>query len=206
MRPGSISMVSQSGGLGTTYYAMVHEAGFGFRTMISSGNEAVVSFADYLYALARDEGTRIIAAYLEGVADGPKLVRALDEAQRRGKPVVIIKSGAGKTSARAAAAHTGALVGEDGVFDAILQEFGAIRVYSIEELLDVTLMLASAGKAKIPAGPGVGIVTFGGGNGVLGADQCENVGLTVPPLAHGDACAAQAACWSRRRRLRIRST
>ena len=81
--------------------------------MISSGNEAVVSFADYLYALARDEGTRIIAAYLEGVGNGPKLVRALAEAQHRGKPVVIIKSGASKTSARAAAAHTAALAGED---------------------------------------------------------------------------------------------
>ena len=204
LRPGSISMVSQSGGLGTTYYAMVYEAGFGFRTMISSGNEAVVSFADYRYALARDEGTRIIAAYLEGVADGPKLVRALAEAQRRGKPVVIIKSGAGKTSARAAAAHTAALAGEDGVFDAILQEFGAIRVYSIEELLDVTLILASAGKAKIPAGPGVGIVTFGGGNGVLGADQCENVRPHGAAIAHETLAARR--CSPRRRRPRIRST
>ena len=193
LRPGPISMVSQSGGLGTTYYAMVHEAGFGFRYMISSGNEAVVSFADYLYALAQDEGTRIIAAYLEGVGNGPKLVRALAEAQHRGKPVVIIKSGASKTSARAAAAHTAALAGEDRVFDAILQEFGAIRVYSIEELLDVTLMLASTGKSKIPTGPGVGIVTFGGGNGVLGADQCESVGLDGAAIAARDAGEAQAA-------------
>jgi acetate---CoA ligase (ADP-forming) len=182
LRVGPISMVSQSGGLGTTFYDMVLKAGFGFRYMISSGNEAVVGFADYLYALAQDDKTRIIVAYLEGVNNGPKLVRALAQAQQRGKTVVIIKSGASRISARAAAAHTAALAGEDRVFDAILQELGAIRVYSIEELLDVTLMLASAGKSRIPPGPGVGIVTFGGGNGVLGVDQCENVGLTVPPL------------------------
>jgi acyl-CoA synthetase (NDP forming) len=176
-------MVSQSGGLGTSFFGMVHRAGFGFRTLVSSGNEAVVSFADYLYALARDEGTGVIAAYLEGVTDGPKLVRALAEARRQRKPVVIVKSGAGKVSARAAQAHTGALVGEDRVFDAILQEMGAIRVYSIEELADVSLVLAGMGKGRLPAGPGIGIVTFGGGNGVLGVDQCEQAGLVVPALA-----------------------
>ncbi len=182
LKPGMVSMVSQSGGLGTSLFAMVNRAGFGFSHLISSGNEAVVSFADYLYALARDPGTGVIAAYLEGVTDGPKLVRALAEARRQRKPVVIVKSGAGKASARAAQAHTGALTGEDRVFDAILQEMGAIRVYSIEELADVCLMLAGMGRGRLPAGPGTGIVTFGGGNGVLGVDQCEQAGLTVPPL------------------------
>ena len=182
LKPGRVSMVSQSGGLGTSLFAMVNRAGFGFSHLISSGNEAVVSFADYLHALARDPGTGVIAAYLEGVTDGPKLVRALAEARRQRKPVVIVKSGAGKASARAAQAHTGALTGEDRVFDAVLQEMGAIRVYSIEELADVCLMLAGMGKGRLPAGPGTGIVTFGGGNGVLGVDQCEQVGLTVPRL------------------------
>ena len=182
LTPGSISMVSQSGGLGTGFFKMVHGAGFGFRHLISSGNEAVVGFADYLYALAQDPGTAVIAAYLEGVLDGPKLVRALAEAKRQDKPVVIVKSGAGQASARAAQAHTGALVGEDRVFDAILKEMGAIRVYSIEELADVCLLIAGMPKDRRPKGPGVGIVTFGGGNGVLGVDQSEQAGLTVPAL------------------------
>lgn len=176
IRPGMVSMVSQSGGLGTSFFKMIHGAGFGFRHLISRGNEAVVGFADYLYALARDDGTGVIAAYLEGVTDGPKLVAALAEARRRDKPVVIVKSGAGKVSARAALAHTGALVGEDRVFDAVLQEMGAIRVYSIEELADVCLLLAGMGRGRMPAGSGIGIVTFGGGNGVLGVDQCEQPG------------------------------
>lgn len=180
LRRGTVSMVSQSGGIGTTAFSIAHEAGFGFRHLISSGNEAVVTFADYLYALARDDGTRVIAGYLEGVVDGPKLARALEEARRRQKPVVLIKAGTTNTSARAARAHTGALVGEDRVFDAILQEFGVIRVWSVEELLDVALVLA--GDTRRPAGSGVGIVTFGGGNGVLAVDQCAQSGLSTPAL------------------------
>lgn len=181
LRPGVVSIVGQSGGIATTALAMAEQAGFGFRHLISSGNEAVVGFADYLYALARDAGTRVIAGYLEGLAQGPKFLRALDEARRQGKPVVLIKAGATPTSARAALAHTGALVGEDRVFDAVLREMGGIRVYSVEELVDVTLMLVGNGGRR-PAGPGVGLVTFGGGNGVLAADQCAQHGLTTPAL------------------------
>src|SRR5581483_584775 len=182
LRSGHISIIGQSGGIATTAFAIAHEAGFGFRHLISSGNEAVLSFADYLYALAQDEGTSIIAGYLEGVRDGPKLIVALDEARRRKKPVVLIKAGATQVSATAARAHTGALVGEDRVLDAVLREFGVIRVYSIEELVDVALTLVSTGDRR-PRGPGVGIITFGGGNGVLAVDQCARHGLMAPPLS-----------------------
>ena len=182
LRPGEISMVCQSGGIATTAFAMVLEAGFGFRHLVSSGNEAVVDFADYLNALAQDPGTRIIGGYLEGIADGDKLVRALEEARRHGKPVVLIKAGTTRVTARAAQAHTGALVGEDRVFDAVLRELGVLRVRSVEELVDVVLLLAG-NRGRIPAGPGVGVITFGGGNGVLGADQCAQQGLATPALS-----------------------
>jgi acetyltransferase len=151
LRPGVVSMVSQSGGIGTTAFAIVQQAGFGFRHLISSGNEAVVDFSDYLYALARDDGTEVIVGYLEGVQDGPKLVRALEETRRRQKPVILIKAGRSPTTARAAQAHTGALVGEERVFDAVLQELGVIRVDSVEELVEVALMLV-ANHARLPVG------------------------------------------------------
>ncbi len=183
LRPGVVSMVSQSGGIGTNVFSIMQQAGFGFRCLISSGNEAVIGFADYLYALARDPGTQVITGYLEGIADGTKFLRALDEARRQRKPVVLIKAGTTGASARAAQAHTGALVGEDRVFDAIIREAGAIRVYSVEELVDVALMLAGVRDA-LPTGRGVGIVTFGGGNGVLAADQCAQSGLTTPALSN----------------------
>ena len=190
LRAGPISMVTQSGGIGTAIFSMVQWVGFGFRHLISSGNEAVVRFPDYLYALARDEGTRIIAAYLEGVGNGPRLVRALEEARTQGKKVVMIKSGASSASARAARAHTGALVGEDRVFDAILQELGVIRVASVEELVDVCLLLSGTPEAKLPRGPGVGVVTFGGGNGVLAADPWAG------PSARARTCSGRRAAWA----------
>jgi acetate---CoA ligase (ADP-forming) len=179
---GTISMVSQSGGIGTTAFSTGLRAGFGFRFLISSGNEAIVDFSDYLFALARDEGTRVIAGYLEGLADGPKFTRALEEAQRRGKPVVLLKAGASGAGARAALAHTGALVGEDRVFDSVLREMGVVRVYSVSELVDVASLLAGTSRGR-SFGLGVGIVTFGGGNGVLAADQCALSGLRVPALS-----------------------
>jgi acetyltransferase len=184
LRSGIISMVSQSGGIGTATMSMARRAGFPFRIFVSSGNEAVVSFADYLNAFVEDEGTRIIAAYVEGINDGPKFVTALRRARDAGKPVVLIKSGASPAGARAAGAHTGSIVGKDSVFNAVLDEFGVIRVGSIGELLDTLLMLVST-RNKLPAGPGVGIVTFGGGSGVLATDQCAAAGLTNPPLSVG---------------------
>ncbi|MGH6944415.1 MAG: acetate--CoA ligase family protein, partial [Geminicoccaceae bacterium] len=182
LRPGVVSMVTQSGGIGTTSFAMAQQAGFGFRHLISSGNEAVVDFADYLHALARDDGVRVIAGYLEGVSDGPKLLRALEEARERRKPVVLIKAGTTTTSARAALAHTGARVGEDRVVGAVLGEMGVLRVRSVEELIDVSLMLVGT-RDRRPAGKAVGVVTFGGGNGVLAVDQCAQAGLTTPALS-----------------------
>jgi acetyltransferase len=182
LRPGVISLVGQSGGIATSAFSMVQQAGFGFRYLVSSGNEAVVSFADYLHAFARDPGTRIIGGYLEGISDAPKLVRALEEARKQDKPVVLIKAGMTGAGARAALAHTGALVGEDRVFDAVMKEMGVIRVYSVEELVDVMLMLAG-NPGKLCSGPGVGVITFGGGNGVLAADQCALHGLSTPALS-----------------------
>ena len=188
LRAGGISMVCQSGGIATTAFSMVQQAGFGFRYLVSSGNEAVVDFADYLHAFAQDAGTQIIGGYLEGIVDGPKLLRALQVARERGTPVVLIKAGTTSATARAAQAHTGALVGEDRVVDAVLREMGVMRVHSVEALVDLVLMLAG-NRDRVVGEPGVGVITFGGGNGVLAADQCAKEGLSVPALS--DTCTEQ---------------
>jgi len=180
---GNISMVSQSGGIGTTALSIAEKAGFGFRHLVSSGNEAVVTFTDYLHAFAQDEGTDVIIGYLEGLTDGPKFIRAMEEARKNGKPVILIKAGTNKSSALAAKAHTGSLVGEDSVFDAVFKELGVIRAYSVDEAVDVAMMIAGDKRRRVPAGRGVGLVTFGGGNGVLGADQCGQNGLLTPQIS-----------------------
>ena len=102
---------------------MVLQAGFGFRHLVSSGNEAVVDFADYLHAFAQDPGTRIIGGYLEGIADARKFLRALGAAREQGKPVVLIKAGT-TGPPRVPRRRTGALVGDDRVVDAVLGEMG----------------------------------------------------------------------------------
>jgi acyl-CoA synthetase (NDP forming) len=179
---GDISMVSQSGGLATMAQAFAQQAGFGFRYMISSGNEAVLTAADYLHALVEDASTKVIAAYLEGVKDGARFVAALAEARAAGKPIVVLKGGETPASARAAVAHTGALAGERRVWDAVFRDAGVIQVHSLEELLDQVLFLSSMDPGNLPLGNGIAAVTFGGGGGVLAADQAARHGLVMPML------------------------
>ncbi|MGH6902781.1 MAG: acetate--CoA ligase family protein, partial [Geminicoccaceae bacterium] len=190
--PGRISYVGQSGGLISSCLALAQHLGVGFRHMVSTGNEAVLTTADFIKAFAADAGTKVIAVYLEGLRDGARLIAALEAARRAGKPVVLIKGGVTAASARAAAAHTGALAGERRVWDAILSEQAVIQVESMEELLDVVLFLDSIDLGKLPAGPNVAPITFGGGFGVLAADQCARKGLATPPLAKASRARLQA--------------
>ncbi len=190
--PGSISMVSQSGGLSTMCHTLAQQAGFGFRLVISSGNEAVITLADYIRALVADAGTRVIVVYLEGVRDGPDFCAALAAAREAGKPVVVLKGGTTEASTAAVAAHTGALAGEGRVWEAVLREQGAIQVQGLEELLDAALFLASEGPRARLAGPRIGIITTGGGSGVVTADQCARAGLQTPqpaPATLAELCA-----------------
>ena len=180
--PGNISMVGQSGGLVTMALAAAQRHGAGFRYAVSTGNEAVLSTADFVAQFSQDDATEVIAMYFEGAEDGGGLVRALESARDAGKPVVVLKGGRSKASAVAAQAHTGALAGESRVWDAVLREQAAIRVSSLEELLDVVLALSGRHGRQLPNGDRMAIVTFGGGNGVLSADQCAEVGLTTPTL------------------------
>ena len=143
LTPGVVSMVSQSGGIGVMAHARAQEFGLGFRVTISCGNEVALGIADFIRALVLDEGTRVIAVYMEGLSNPAAFVEALAEARARRKPVVILKGGGTEASGRAALAHTGRLAGSDRTYDAIFREFAAIRVYSSEELLDVCLQLAS---------------------------------------------------------------
>jgi acyl-CoA synthetase (NDP forming) len=179
---GDISIVGQSGGLITMAQALAQRRGFGFRYIVSSGNESLVEAADFILAYVDDPGTRVIAAYLEGARDGEKLLEALRAARRAGKPVVVLKGGSTTAAAEAAAAHTAAFAGEARVWNAVLRDH-AIPVSSLEELLDVCLQLSGTGGQVLPTGRRAAIVTFGGGSGVLAVDQCVEAGLSVLPLA-----------------------
>lgn len=181
--PGVISMVSQSGGLAASAHSWSQTAGVGFRTMVSTGNEVDVSAVEVLGHFVDDPGSRVLCCYLEGVDDGAALIDVLRRAKAAGKPVVVLKGGRSAASAAAVAAHTGALAGQGRVWDAVLDAEGAVRVFSVEELVEVVGHLAGRVDRAPLRGDRVAVLSYGGGQGVLAADQCVEAGLAVPALS-----------------------
>ena len=152
----------------------------GFLKFFSSGNEADLNSADYLEYLSQDAATQVVMIYLEGVKDGRKFLEALRKTCRV-KPVVIMKGGETAAGARAVESHTGVLAGSDAVFSAACKQAGATRVYDADELFDIAMTFAGQ---TIPRGKNVGLVTgAGGGMGVIAADACAKLGLSVPPFS-----------------------
>ncbi len=177
-RSGPVGVVSQSGNLATSMIESGIAMGIGFSRIISSGNEADLQTPDFLGSLAEDPQTEVILSYLEGVKNGRAFGRTAGEAAAR-KPLLLIKAGQTEAGVKAAFSHTGALSGADHLFDGFFRQTGVIRVETIEEMIDMTLALTTQ---PLPHGRGVGIVTLGGGWGVLAADYCAKAGLTIEAL------------------------
>jgi acetyltransferase len=150
----------------------------GFSFFASLGNQGDLTEADLVAAAARDPETRVIAGYIEGVADGRRFLGVLEEAAAL-KPVVLLKVGRSSEGARAVSSHTGALAGSDRAFDAALRQAGALRARSVEELFDLARGLATQ---PLPRGRRLLIVTNGGGLGVVATDAARDAGLEVPAL------------------------
>ena len=180
---GSVGIVSQSGNLGSFTLRLAGERGLGVSRMLTTGNECDVDIADAIASLAGDPGTRVILCCMETCRDGDKLVRAMAMAREAGKPLVVLKVGVSEAGSEAAASHTGALACSDAVFDAVLRKGGAIRVPSIEQLLEVGHALSVVGTAHVPGGNRVAVLTASGGFGVLLADAASAQGLALPKLA-----------------------
>ncbi|MFW6125842.1 MAG: acetate--CoA ligase family protein [Chloroflexota bacterium] len=178
IRPGPVGLISQSGNFGTYILNRGIEKGTGFSKYVSSGNEADITIEDYLQYLADDEQTKVICAYIEGVKDGRRFFDLAKHISKE-KPIVVMKSGRTERAARAVLSHTGALAGADEVHDAMFHQCGVVRVDEVDELLDVALALV---RQPLPRGRRVGIMTSGGGFGVVATDACLRYGLEVPPL------------------------
>jgi acetyltransferase len=178
--PDYFGFVTQSGGFGCIFYDVVKAQRIGFSHFVSTGNEADIEFSEIIAYMAEDAYTRVIGGYMEGVKSGALFFQAAEKALEKEKPVILIKTGRYETAARAAASHTGAMVGSDKVYDAFFRQKGIIRVESIDELTALLLILAAG---KIPRGNRVGILSASGGTGVLLADKCAEYGLEVVSLA-----------------------
>ena len=175
---GTVGFLSQSGG--NSIYAVREAAmrGIYFSKVISYGNAADLNECDFLEYFTYDPDTKIIAAYIEGIANGTRFVQALKQATKV-KPVIIYKGGNTESGTRAVASHTGAMAGSERVWQSLLKQVGAIQVNSMEEMLDVILLFRYM---PPPKGRATAILGIGGGNSVQAADACSGAGLTVPLL------------------------
>jgi len=185
---GPIAMVSQSGAMAGMIYEMARAAGLGLNYWVSTGNEADVQAAEILGEVVEDPETRVALSYLEDVKDAARLRAALARAHRRGVPVFVLKSGRSAAGRRAASSHTGALAGEDAVYDAVFADWGAIRCADPAELL----ALPQAFLRYREAGSRVAILSNSGGLGVLSVDLCVDLGL-VPAEFTGETTAVLRA-------------
>ncbi|MDD7973125.1 acetate--CoA ligase family protein [Roseinatronobacter alkalisoli] len=176
---GGISVASQSGGILGALLSRGAARGIGFCKLASTGNEADIDIADLIEAYATDDTTTVIVAYIEGIRSVEKFRHAALTARSAGKPLVVYKVGRSESGARAAVSHTGAMAGEDRVYDALFRQVGAIRAETFSDLLDLPAMLAS--KRELP-GKRIAILTSTGGAGSLVADNCGILGLDVPEL------------------------
>jgi acyl-CoA synthetase (NDP forming) len=183
---GGIGIVAQSGAMGAHLLILARNAGVGLGRWVATGNEVDVDVAECIGWMAGDAGTRVITCVLEGLRDVRRFRAALRLAREARKPVIVLKMGRSEIGRLAAQAHTGAPAIDDADFDAMLREAGAVRVDSLEALLDVAYVAdhaAARGYSSRRAARGrLGVVSLSGGAGVLIADAAARVGLVMPEL------------------------
>ena len=177
-RPGSTSMVSQSGNMGVQLLSFAEQQGIGIRGFCGSGNEAMLTIEDYLDGLAEDSLTKTLMLYVESVKNGSRFFESAKRVSAK-KPIVLLKGGETEVGNKAAASHTGALSSDTAVFNGMCQQAGIIKVEGPMDLLDLTAAFSSL---PLPRGNRVAIMTLGGGWGVITADLCAKYGLEVPEL------------------------
>lgn len=177
---GNIALVSQSGSIAGTLLADLRR--FGFSTVVSSGNEAVVDLAAYIDYFIDDPATKVIAAFIESVRNPERFIFALDRAAIAGKPVVILKVGKSERTRDAIISHTGGLAGESRVFSEVLRAHRAIETNDLDEMTEV---LAACQGARWPEGRNINVLTTSGGQAELILDVATATGLELKPLDIG---------------------
>ncbi|MFZ3045320.1 MAG: acetate--CoA ligase family protein [Desulfatirhabdiaceae bacterium] len=178
IQPGYLSVLAQSGNIidSLTHYA--RRRGRGFSRIISSGNAIGVPFHQYVDFLMEDHQTRVILLYLESIKQGDALIQVCRKATHI-KPTIALKVGNTNAGRRASASHTGALAADDRIVDAAFEQAGIIRVTNIDEMFDLAEAFLDC---PIPKGNRVAILSEGGGDNAVAADNADRHGLEVPVL------------------------
>jgi len=184
LRPGPIAMVTQSGGFGFGVVAISAYYGIGFNYAISTGNEADLTALDWLEAVLESPDIEIVVTFLEGVADGRRLVAIGERALELGKPILAWKVGNTAVGSQAATSHTARMTAGYELYRAAFRHGGFVEVRDIDDVVDNCK--AFLGR-RLPRGNRVAVITPSGGAGVLIADRCIEHGMTLPPLAEATA-------------------
>jgi acetyl coenzyme A synthetase (ADP forming)-like protein len=177
-RPGKIAFMSQSGALCTSVLDFALGAGIGFSRFYSIGNKADINEIDLLRAWLEDPQTRVIAAYLEGITNGPEFMKVARQVTRQ-KPIVSIKSGTTSAGSRAASSHTGTLAGSERAYQAAFKQTGIVRAGSVLELFDYAQAFS---RQPLPDSDAVAVVTNAGGPGIMASDAIERIGMRLASL------------------------
>jgi acetate---CoA ligase (ADP-forming) len=179
LRPGGVSLIVQSGMLSAGFLMQIMSEGyFGLNLACSIGNRCDVNECDLLEYFAQDTATKVVALYLESIADAGRFLRAVKGLQR---PVVLLKGGTSEEGARAAQSHTGSLAGDAQLAEGLFRQLGIHRAYDFVELMDLTKALALWGDRR--GGSRLAVVTFSGAAGIVSADHMHAEGMTLSPLA-----------------------
>ena len=180
VRPGPIGIVFQSGLLAYSIVIPPLEREFGYSYVVTTGNEADLDATDFIRYMVEDDETKVIGCFIEQFRDPEKLLRVAEAAAERQKPIVVLKVGRSEAGRRAARAHTGSLVGSDAIADAVMRQYGILRVFSLDEMTET---LAALHSKRLPKGPGVGTIFVSGGAGGLISDLSQDLGISLPALA-----------------------
>jgi 4-hydroxybutyryl-CoA synthetase (ADP-forming) len=179
-KSGEIALVSQSGAICAALVEDASAQGIGFSAVISLGNKAVMSEVDILKMLAAHKQTKVIVMYLEDMGNGQEFLKVCKNITRKlKKPVLVLKSGRSPEGAKAAMSHTGALMGSDEIYDALLKQSGAIRVDTMEELFDYATAFS---KQPLPTAGGLVIVSNAGGPAIISTDACSKLGIRMAKI------------------------
>ena len=183
MVSGNVGLVCQSGASAFgPFLSRAVGKGIGYSYIISTGNEADLDVPDFVRYLLDDDETRVIAIFVEGFKDPRKFLEVARLAAEKGKPIVAIKIGRSASGSRAARSHTAAMTGVDEVYEAAFKQYGVVRAYDWDGLLEAAQLLA---QSPVPRKHGVALVSHSGGVCSLTADLLGQAGLELPELTNG---------------------
>ncbi|MFC1847367.1 acetate--CoA ligase family protein [Chloroflexota bacterium] len=177
-KSGGAGLAAQSGNVAGDIIQVAASRGVYFSKAVSYGNAIDFNESDYLDYFSQDPETKLVIMYIEGVRDGKRFFNVLRRAALS-KPVIIIKSGRGKSGARTVASHTASLAGSSEIWEAMITQAGAISAGSLDEVIDLAVSFYFLPKIT---GRRIGIATGAGGASALAADHCEDMGFDVVPL------------------------